>query len=57
MFSLFCRTESIKTLSFFFSFRVGPAIGLLLIAYGTGGVKPCLNTFGADQILSSNVKD
>ncbi|XP_065052495.1 solute carrier family 15 member 2-like [Rhopilema esculentum] len=28
---------------------VGPMIGLLLIAIGTGGIKPCVSAFGGDQ--------
>lgn len=28
---------------------VGPMIGLLLIALGTGGIKPCVSAFGGDQ--------
>jgi len=35
--------------------RTGPIIGLLLIAFGTGGIKPCVGPFGADQILNANV--
>lgn len=27
----------------------GPAIGLFLIAMGTGGIKPCVSAFGGDQ--------
>eukprot|EP00794_Sanderia_malayensis_P017454 gene17454-19200_t len=27
----------------------GPAVGLLLIAIGTGGIKPCVSAFGGDQ--------
>jgi len=34
----------------------GPAIGLGLIALGTGGIKPCVNAFGADQITTTNPK-
>lgn len=28
---------------------VGPMVGLLLIALGTGGIKPCVSAFGGDQ--------
>ncbi|CAF1448991.1 unnamed protein product [Adineta ricciae] len=35
---------------------VGPFIGLLLIALGTGGIKPCVSAFGADQISMTNPK-
>lgn len=27
----------------------GPIVGLILIAFGTGGIKPCVSSFGADQ--------
>ena len=33
----------------FFIFRAGPMVGLLLIAIGTGGIKPCVSAFGGDQ--------
>ncbi|KAI8614133.1 POT family-domain-containing protein [Chytriomyces sp. MP71] len=32
--------------------RVGPFIGLVLIAFGTGGIKPCVSAHGGDQFLS-----
>lgn len=32
---------------------VGPMIGLLLIALGTGGIKPCVSAFGGDQFSAS----
>ncbi|CAF3600406.1 unnamed protein product [Rotaria sp. Silwood1] len=32
----------------------GPAIGLALISFGTGGIKPCVSAFGADQISLTN---
>ena len=28
---------------------VGPAIGLIIIALGTGGIKPCVSAFGGSQ--------
>lgn len=31
----------------------GPMIGLLLIALGTGGIKPCVSAFGGDQFTAS----
>lgn len=31
----------------------GAAIGLILIAVGTGGIKPCVSAFGGDQITGS----
>jgi solute carrier family 15 oligopeptide transporter 1 len=34
----------------------GPIFGLLLIAVGTGGIKPCVSAFGADQISMTNAK-
>ena len=30
-------------------------IGLLFIAIGTGGIKPCVSTFGGDQFSSDQV--
>lgn len=30
-------------------------IGLLLIAIGTGGIKPCVSAFGGDQFESGQV--
>jgi hypothetical protein len=38
------------------SFRLGPFLGLLVIAVGSGGIKPCVSTFGADQVAASNVE-
>ena len=35
--------------------RVGPMIGLLLIGFGTGGIKPCVSAFGGDQFSSNQV--
>ena len=32
-------------------------MGLLLIAFGTGGIKPCVSSFGADQISMANVRE
>ncbi|XP_066304808.1 solute carrier family 15 member 1-like [Branchiostoma lanceolatum] len=29
--------------------RAGPLIGLLVIGFGTGGIKPCVSAFGGDQ--------
>ena len=42
--------------SFLYVSRVGPFIGLFLIALGTGGIKPCVSAFGADQISMTNVR-
>ena len=38
-----------------FCCRAGPLIGLLLIALGTGGIKPCVSAFGGDQFTASQV--
>ena len=34
--------------------RAGAMVGLLLIAIGSGGIKPCVSAFGADQFGSSD---
>ncbi|KAI9343160.1 POT family-domain-containing protein [Obelidium mucronatum] len=31
--------------------RIGPLLGLLFIALGTGGIKPCVSAHGGDQFL------
>ncbi|KAJ3075195.1 hypothetical protein HDU98_008921 [Podochytrium sp. JEL0797] len=33
--------------------RVGPLLGLLFIAFGTGGIKPCVSSHGGDQFLET----
>jgi len=30
-------------------------VGLVLIAFGTGGIKPCVAAFGGDQFDEENV--
>ncbi|XP_071941747.1 solute carrier family 15 member 1-like [Antedon mediterranea] len=35
---------------------VGPMIALLLIAIGTGGIKPCVSAFGGDQFIGGEVE-
>ena len=35
----------------------GPLLGLQIIALGTGGIKPCVSSFGGDQFLASEVCD
>jgi len=35
--------------------RVGPAIAMMLIGLGTGGIKPCVSAFGGDQFTSQQV--
>ncbi len=32
---------------------IGPAIGLAMIGFGTGGIKPCVSAFGGNQFLPS----
>lgn len=34
----------------------GPLLGLQIIALGTGGIKPCVSSFGGDQFLNSEVR-
>lgn len=36
--------------------RYGPMIGLCLIAFGTGGIKPCVAAFGGDQFSQGQEK-
>lgn len=31
-------------------------VGLILIAFGTGGIKPCVAAFGGDQFDEDNVR-
>ena len=38
-------------------YRIGPSIGLLLIAVGTGGIKSSVAPFGADQFCSGQEKE
>lgn len=45
-------TISTVTMNLRFSF-----IGLLLISIGTGGIKPCVSTFGGDQFDKNDVKN
>ena len=35
--------------------RVLTAIGLIVIALGTGGIKPCVSAFGGDQFKEGDV--
>lgn len=35
---------------------IGPLIGLILIGFGTGGIKPCVSAFGGDQFSSDQAK-
>ena len=37
--------------------RALPFTGLALIAIGTGGIKPCVSAFGADQFNDEQVRD
>ena len=34
----------------------GPIVALHLIALGTGGIKPCVSSFGGDQFQPSEVR-
>ncbi|RNA30350.1 solute carrier family 15 member 2-like [Brachionus plicatilis] len=34
----------------------GPVIGLILIAFGTGGIKPCVSAFGGNQFKPSQTR-
>ena len=35
--------------------RIIMAIALIVIAFGTGGIKPCVSAFGGDQFTKKNV--
>ncbi|XP_071822395.1 solute carrier family 15 member 2-like [Apostichopus japonicus] len=35
---------------------IGPLVGLILIGFGTGGIKPCVSAFGGDQFSSDQAK-
>ena len=48
-------TYNMRNSFFYYLFRVGPMIGLLLISVGTGGIKPCVSSFGGDQFASHQV--
>lgn len=37
--------------------RIGPMIALILIGIGTGGIKPCVAAFGADQFRPEQVRN
>ncbi|KAM0675040.1 hypothetical protein GVAV_001379 [Gurleya vavrai] len=41
--------------SVFLNFKL-LALGLFLISIGTGGIKPCVSTFGGDQFLKNDTK-
>lgn len=41
---------------FLFAFSVLSMLGLLLIALGTGGIKPCVAAFGGDQFSDHQVR-
>lgn len=36
-------------------FRAGPLVGLILISLSTGGIKPCVVTFGGEQFTADQV--
>lgn len=42
----------VRILLRFFTFREFSILGLVLIAIGTGGIKPCVSAFGGDQFNS-----
>lgn len=51
--TMFSCVLKLQQLSFFFSAL--SMIGLVLIALGTGGIKPCVAAFGGDQFDESQV--
>ncbi|CAF0910291.1 unnamed protein product [Brachionus calyciflorus] len=57
---LYCIGEIILTVTSVIPFGApnlaGPAIALLIIAIGTGGIKPCVSAFGGNQFHPSQKK-
>lgn len=41
--------------SFLFYNRIISLTGLVIIAIGTGGIKPCVSAFGGDQFVEGQV--
>lgn len=47
--------EIVVRLIFYNAFSALLGIGLVIIAFGTGGIKPCVAAFGGDQFKESQV--
>ena len=56
VYSLGSVVMSLTSLPMFGAQWWGPAIGLLLLGFGTGGIKPCVASFGGDQFDPLHVK-
>lgn len=46
-------TDPLTDVTNYVPMRWGPLLGLFLIALGTGGIKPCVSSFGGDQFMTS----
>ena len=57
--SIFQASSSLDTETGYYNYMPevwGPLLALHLIALGTGGIKPCVSSFGGDQFKASEVR-